>query len=414
MYNPRKKPKMKSTHIKTLLALAGLCSLSQTAMAQKEFRILYVCKPNYNIPGYGSYSMTEAEINAARTAYNQTFPQMIKDATGNQVNVRPTFIVMPRTFTSSNRSRGTDPTARPTVWPVDMPADDMTEYFGTFARGWYDQVQNYNAIADFQYVNSGWFETDASVSWSSLNRRTDLGYNQDALAGAWHEWLHGWETYYNNYCGFDNGDADVHNPAPFGYTTANSGGLPNWMGYYRDITIRAINGGTAGWGSAAWNTYGTPRTRYTDTAPTLANNAYYRIEARHSSRPLNVSGGGSNNGAPVIQYNYSTGTSWNEQFKRVDLGGGYFALRPRHSNAAVEVPSGNNNNSAPVQQYAYSGGTNQQWSATYKGNGHFGLINRQSGKGMDLSGGNLAAGGSVIQWGSGGSDNEQFRLITVQ
>ncbi|BCU79499.1 RICIN domain-containing protein [Luteolibacter sp. LG18] len=399
------------TPSKTLsIALAGLCLLPGASMAQQQFRILFACKPNYDVPGYGSYSMTNAEIDAARTAYLSTFPKMVKDHTGNVVNVRPTFIVMPRTLTTTGLSRGVN--QAPVILPEDMPPGDLTDYYGTYAKGWYDHNTIYAGISQHIYMATGYC-TPSSVIWSCQNRRTDLNYDDDSLAGAWHEWLHGWETYYKWDKGYDTGGVTVHNASDFGYT-ATSGGLKNWIGWYRDVSLRTVNGGTGGWGPPAWNTYGTPRSRFTDTAPTLADNTYYRIEARHSSRPLNVSGSNSNNGAPLIQWQYSTGTGWNEQFKRVDLGGGYFALRPRHSNAAVEVPSGNITSGAPVQQYAYNGGTNQQWSAIYRGNGHFGLINRQSGLGMNLSGASTAANASVVQWGGGNADHEQFRLIAVQ
>ncbi len=393
-----------------LLAVLVLCLCPAWLQAQKTYRVLILCKTSYNIPGYGAYTMTDAEINAARTAYRTTWPQMIRDHTGNQVAVRATFIVLPRTATSYWRNRV--PSERPCLWPEDMPAADLNEYLGTFAKGWYDHVLNYNAISEFQYVNSGAYVTNASVSWSCLNRRSDLGYNQDALAGAWHEWLHDWELYYYNTNGHPNQNAAVHDPGLNGYNI-NSGGLPFWMGYYRDLTLGVI-GGNRGFGPTAWNQYGTPRTRFSDTAPAIINNATYRIEARHSSRLLNVSGGDSNNGSPLIQWSFSgQGTTGNEQFKLVNAGSGYWYIRAVHSNKAIETFGGNTTNGTAIQQWTYHGGTNQQWQLIYRGSGNYSLKNRANGKFLTVTNNSLDLGAGASQQDGGTADHQQFRLIKI-
>jgi hypothetical protein len=401
--------------LKLSLALSlAVLSASTAPSIAKEFRILTICKPYVNVgsPFAVSYNMSDAEIDAARTAHTETFPNMVADATGSLVTVRSTFMVLPRTVTSHDRHRQNNGNLRPVVWPEDMPATDLAEYFGTPARGRFDHVFNYNAIGEFQYVNSGTFVTGADVSWSSLNRRTDLGYNQDALGGTWHEWLHGWETYYNNFRGFNNGGADVHNAGPFGYDI-NSGGLPFWLAWYRDTATRSVNGGSAGWGPAAWNVWGTPRTRYTDTNPGFVNNAFYRIESRRSSRTLNVSGGNTNSGNPLIQYQYSTAAAWNEQFKVTSLGGGNYSLRPRNaSTMGLSVPANNNGDVGVIQQ-TYTGGTNQRWRLNFRDSGHFNIVNGQSFKQMDVFNNGLTSLTPIIQYAAGSGDNQQFRFIRM-
>lgn len=270
----------------------------------KWYRVLYIVKSNVDAKGFHE-TMSDADIDAARTALGTTFPKMVIDHTNGLVAVDPTVIVMPRVVTSTSRERNA--TDRPGVWPVDMPAADLQEYWGTFAQGYYDQVQNYNAIREFQYVNSGWFETDASVSWTVLNRRADLGYDKDALAGAWHEWLHGWETYYWGYSQLPttNPDSCVHCGEACGYN-ANSNQLTFWIGWYRDLAI-GTNG--LGFGPKAWEPYGTPRSRFEEKEPSLTVETV-RIEARHSSRLLSVKNASAN--ATLQQGAYGIGTNAEE------------------------------------------------------------------------------------------------------
>lgn len=402
----------------TAVISAILLGLSASLTQAIEFKILTICKNRYDIPGYGSYSMSQSEINAARTAFTQTLPQMVSDHTNGQVTIDATFIVLSSMLRSNERVSSGNSNARPFVWPENMPVKDMQEYFGTFARGWYDHVFCYNAISEFQYVNSGWFTTDASLSWSCINRRSDLGYNEDALAGAWHEWTHGTETYYKSQ-GFDGGA--LHNidfafapNSPFPYS-ANTDGLPNWMALYRDVLLGTAENGASGWGPAAWNQHGTPRSRYSDSPSSISSNGYYRIESRLSSRSVNVSQNSTagNGTAKIIQWSY-TGNHWNEQFKITAESGGGYSLRARHSNKALSTPAGNYNWGAQLTQYNYNGSSNQRWNINYRNSGNFSLRNRQSNLAMNVSGASANRGQRIIQWGYGTAINESFRLINIR
>jgi hypothetical protein len=423
----KNKTPMKSISKIHMLAAAGLSTLlfTTTAQAQKEFRMLYVCKSNVNEPGFPNLSMTDRQIDAARVAFTQTLPAMVLSLTGNRVRLRNTFIVMPRVVTSTDRSLSGGQ-LDPYVFSNSMPGADLREYFGTFARGYYDQVQTYNIVSGGGNANAPGFVTDSSVIWGSLSIRDESEFvtNGDGCGASWHEWLHGWQWYYSQLNTFhSNGSSsdravNIDDAPSYGYNR-DSGGLPNWIAFLRDVTVRAAAGGTVGFGPGAWSTssFGTPRSRFTDTAPPITNNAFYRIENRQSSRPLNVSGGGTANGAPLVQWVYSTGGSFNEQFKLVATTGGFYTLRPRSSaGSAIEVA--NKDQGTAVVQWALNGGLNQQWKPVYTQSGHFYLLNRSSNRRMNVNGGSVAAGATIIQWSLNSvagaiPDNEQFRLIKL-
>ncbi len=364
------------------------------AAGSTTFRILYVIKPNVDAPGY-DYTMTDQQIDAARRAYGSTFPQMVQDHTEGSIVVDATVIVMPRLVTSNAVTRGVSD--RPGVWPPDMPQEDLKEYFGSFARGFYDQVQNYNAIPQFQYVNSGWFETDASVSWSVLNRRDDLGYDQDALAGSWHEWLHGWETYYFHYSEFPDTapSSCVHCAGDHGYTQ-NSGGAPFWIGWYRDIATGADG---LGFGKAAIDAHGTPRSRFEEVAPAVDDDTV-RIEVRSSSRLMTATEAG------AVQGGYGTGALPTERFSVEKDGEGRLRLTDEAGRALVA-------NGDAVSLLASATDERDLWQPVYTGFGHYALFNACTGEALSVAPDALAAGAPLGTSEYVGGPSQQFRLIAL-
>ena len=219
-----------------------------------QFKVFVLCKPHVDIPNVYSGSMTPQEIQSAREAFTRTWPQMIKDLSDGQVLVEVKFVVSGAKVTRCAKSQ--DPSARPCVWPEHVAAQDLTQ----LTRGEWDAVICYNAIPEFQYVASGAEVTPAKVSWISINKRADLGYNQDALAGVTHEFLHSWESYYYNFCKHPNRNAAVHDGGKNSYKI-DSGGLPFWLGWHRDLMMGKVQG-TNGFGPQAWTRLGTPRNRF--------------------------------------------------------------------------------------------------------------------------------------------------------
>jgi hypothetical protein len=406
---------------KRLFLIGLLLFASASLHAQETFRILVICKPSYDIPTLGKGQMTPAQIEKARVAFTQTFPKMIRDHTGNQIAVDVTFVVLPRTFKSLWRTR--DPLKaykdNDAVWPEDLPADDIKEYLGEFARGWYDHVVNYNAYPKWQLLTSGWFTSPADVSWSSLQIREDMGYNQDGQAGIWHEWLHGWEAYYYHLKKFPNKEAWLHYNVSFGYDQ-NYGGLPHTLAWYRDLSLGIAKDasnlqrpGNFGFGPAAWAPLGTPRSRYKDNAPALVDGAYYRIESRTSSRQLDIEYALQADGGNLLQWAHGGQPhSTNSEFRLEDAKNGYYYLRARHSDKVLQAPPANNTDGARIQQWTHNGGTHQQWQITYAGSGHFRLKNRLTNKYLDV-GGSVAEGAPVVQRGGYSDTAEQFRFIRI-
>jgi ricin-type beta-trefoil lectin protein len=94
---------------------------------------------------------------------------------------------------------------------------------------------------------------------------------------------------------------------------------------------------------------------------TVEPDGYYRLASLASNKCLNVAGGGSADGTPVIQYTCSTNGSPNERWKFVQTGIGYQVVAKSSGkclNVAGGVGVGN-----PLIQYTCTpgGGANDVW-----------------------------------------------------
>ena len=181
---------------------------------------------------------------------------------------------------------------------------------------------------------------------------------------------------------------------------------------------------------------------------------YYRIVNRHSGLVMDVSGGGTNPGAQVIQWSNHFGINqqWYLQpdgstFQIVnrhsglvmdvagsatnavanviqntnshnasqqwylDPEGAYDVLQNINSNMVADVSGGSTSAGAHVIQNFYTNGTNQQWTLvpikTY-----YVVKNINSGLVMDVSGGSTSAGAHVIQWPSNGGTNQEWSIVS--
>jgi hypothetical protein len=91
------------------------------------------------------------------------------------------------------------------------------------------------------------------------------------------------------------------------------------------------------------------------------NNAtrYYQIVNRNSGLVMDVSGGGTNAGAQVIQWTNHNGL--NQQWKLVP-DGAFFQIVNRNSGLVLDVYGGGTTQGVNVIQWTNHNGLNQQWS----------------------------------------------------
>ena len=137
---------------------------------------------------------------------------------------------------------------------------------------------------------------------------------------------------------------------------------------------------------------------------------WYTIESRHSGLVLAISGGSTEPGAELVQWNADH--SHSQQFRFLDSGDGYYRIQARHSGQVLDVWEWNADNGATIAQYDDLGGTNQQWQVA-ESDGYATFVNRFSGKALDVWERSSAVGGRVSQYDFTGGSNQQWRLVPV-
>jgi glucosylceramidase len=149
----------------------------------------------------------------------------------------------------------------------------------------------------------------------------------------------------------------------------------------------------------------------TPTNTPVGGTIYYRIVNRLSGKVLDVKDNSTANGARIQQWDYAGGL--NQQWSRVDVGGGYFKVLARSTGKALDVVDNSTANGAQIQQWDYTGGLNQQWQFIDVGGGYFRIIVRSTGKALDDTNNSTANGTIMQQWDYTGGTNQQWSLVQV-
>lgn len=131
------------------------------------------------------------------------------------------------------------------------------------------------------------------------------------------------------------------------------------------------------------------------------------LQARHSSKCLDVQGASTSSGAALIQWACS-GSS-NQQWSFEDAGGGWSRLKAGHSGLCLDLSSQSTANGTTLVQASCNGNTSQQWATEDMGSGYFRIKSRFSGLCVDVNAASTTDGASVIQWACGTGNNQQWR-----
>ena len=335
-------------------------------------RFLMIVKPVSQVPGLTA-TLNQGQIDAARNAFLTTFPRMVEDLTGNAVDMRTEVVVSPRPLTSAG-FQGT------MVEPFNIP-EDVTQYVRP--KEW-DGVFVYNAFRTHAYFSLGG-NGPHNTGWSSVNARDDLGYNQDAVAGWVHEMLHqlGEQFYFQQLR--VPGAVDLHEGGRYGYTQ-NSGGLPYWLGWYRDFLNGTIPGGL-GLGTKAWQRGNRRGVNDLQTGQ--------MIVGAGSNRCVDVSGGRADDGARIQLWDCHGGPEVRWRWQGASL------VNAR-TGKCLDVAGGGTANGTVVHQWTCLNNGAQQWQAV---NGN--LRNPQSGRCLDADGWGTANGTRLVIWDCGASQSNQ-------
>lgn len=139
----------------------------------------------------------------------------------------------------------------------------------------------------------------------------------------------------------------------------------------------------------------------------------FKIVNVNSGKLLDVSGGSTENGATVLQWQ-DTGAA-NQHWKFVKLSDGSYKIENVNSGKALDVERASLEDGASVHQWDFTGdgGSNQKWRLIDRGENAYELESVNSGKALDVSDGSTADGARTLQWPWWGGNNQKWKLVAV-
>ncbi|WP_114778448.1 DUF2264 domain-containing protein [Botryobacter ruber] len=149
---------------------------------------------------------------------------------------------------------------------------------------------------------------------------------------------------------------------------------------------------------------------FTMSVPPLTEGVY-KITARHSGKALQVSGGASENGAAVQQWEYSGTDNQKWQVEQVD--GSLYKLTNLQSYKVLDLRLSSTADGALLQQWDWTNGANQKWNIEDTADGFMRILSQHSGKSVDVQKSSTDNGATVHQWAYWGGNNQQWKFERV-
>jgi cytochrome c peroxidase len=135
---------------------------------------------------------------------------------------------------------------------------------------------------------------------------------------------------------------------------------------------------------------------------------WYNIVNKNSGKCLDVNGGGTADGAQLIQWPSNGGD--NQRWATVDAGGGYKKLQVKFDSKFADN-QGSTAQGALIVQWSSSASNNQQWTMTDRGSGYYSFTCRTGGLAMDITGGSTADAATVCQNTYTGAASQLWSLV---
>lgn len=142
--------------------------------------------------------------------------------------------------------------------------------------------------------------------------------------------------------------------------------------------------------------------------PDIQAGTYHVINV-NSGLDLDVSGGSTADGAPIVQEpdQGQADTLWTF----TPVGGGYWTITNKNSGLLLANPGGSTTQGLQLQQHTADGSAAEQWQLSPLADGSYVLINRNTGFDVDVNGQSITPGASVIQWPDNGGANQHWELV---
>jgi hypothetical protein len=332
--------------------------------------------------GYGAIA---SNLGTATTSYvdttalaNTTYYYVVQAANsaGTSVN-SPEFGASRLPAAMANIAFGGTATASSYTQSTEDPShafdtDPGSKWFATAATGWlqYDFGVNNAQVIKRYTVSSTDVQSRDPKSWTFLG-------SQDTLT---------WVT------------LDTQNnqtlPNVYMQNTYNIGNTTAYR-YYR-LNITADNGATA----VAVGELGL----WSDSGHIIPNGRY-QIVNRKSGKLVDVNGGLTTDGTPLVQWAYTGGNA--QQWDIAWQGNGQYRATGVQSGKVMDNGGTSTGNANFVIQ-PWNGGTSQLWKILPDSDGRYQFVSVNSGMNMDVFSGSTANGANIVQWAYNGQYDQEW------
>ena len=162
-------------------------------------------------------------------------------------------------------------------------------------------------------------------------------------------------------------------------------------------------------GLAACALTGTAATANASASAAPASGTVYTLTNAASRMPMDVSGGSTAPGAPIIQWEPNNGA--NQEWLLTQTSSGAYTVMSANSGLCLDTPDPSNSK-PPVQliQNPCNGASRQQWKIQPVGDGTYTLANAANGLLADNAKWSTTKGTAIIQWKSNGGANQHWIL----
>nr|WP_277426244.1 RICIN domain-containing protein [Streptomyces sp. ADI92-24] len=137
----------------------------------------------------------------------------------------------------------------------------------------------------------------------------------------------------------------------------------------------------------------------------------FQLVNRQSGRAMDIPNASTAAGTGAVQYTPSSAA--NQQFRFTPVGGGVYEIYTTHATTplALGISGGGSADGAKLIQWQSLHDTNMQWKITDTGDGHVVLTCLRSGKVLGVTGGSASNGATIEQQTANGGTGQQWRRV---
>ncbi len=139
---------------------------------------------------------------------------------------------------------------------------------------------------------------------------------------------------------------------------------------------------------------------------------YYKIQAKHSGKLMDISGASTSDSAQMIQY--TDNGAWNQVFHlQYDEQDGYYRIVNKLTEKCMDIQGASTANNADVIQYTVkkSDTANQKFKIELVETGYYKITSKLSGKVLIVDAGFTNNGAHIHQYTWNGGNNQRFKFI---